>query len=68
MINVDLWSIFPWQLSVSDVYCQATTNITISYASNGEYYEGNTTGEFGINRAIHYEGTNVYIKVIFYLK
>eukprot|EP01083_Nonionella_stella_P262349 892157_1 len=59
LVNTDLWSIFPWQLSTADIYCQATTNVTISYASNGQNYGTNVSEEFRINEAIKLKATNV---------
>ena len=41
LINIDLWSIFPWQLSKSKIYCQAPKELIIKYSSNGNDFIGN---------------------------
>lgn len=46
LINIDLWTIEPFQKSIANVYCQARTNLTILYDKNGEQVTTNQSGEF----------------------
>ncbi len=59
LINIDLWSLTPWQWSRADVYCQALSNVTISYAQDGSNYGANSSFQFTINKALHFAVTDV---------
>ena len=63
LINVDLWSIFPWQLSVADVYCQGAANVTIEYSSNGNDFIGNISEQYSL-KATYYDAENVLYESI----
>ena len=59
LINTDLWSIMPWQISKARIYCQAAKYLTILFASDGQNFNSNITGEYSLGEATFYEAVNV---------
>eukprot|EP01084_Bolivina_argentea_P088458 159703_1 len=59
LINTELWTITPWQISTADILCQASYNLTISYASDGENFNKNASGSFSVHSAIRFEAIDI---------